>query len=94
MLNFIDRLNMSNLDIAINLATQLVSCGLERTKLDKDHIQYPLRVMNAVDTQDAKIVAILHDILEDTETTAHELNSLGFATHIRRRDSSIDKTSR
>lgn len=80
MLNFIDRLNMSNLDIAIDLATQR-HAG-QKDKAGQDYIQHPLRVMNAVDTQDAKIVAILHDILEDTETTAHELNSLGFATHI------------
>ncbi len=51
-------------------------------KAGQAYIQHPLRVMQNVQHPDAKIVAVLHDILEDTETTTDELHALGFQAHI------------
>lgn len=46
------------------------------------YIFHPLRVMNAVDTTDAKIVAILHDVVEDTPVTFDELIEAGIPKHL------------
>jgi len=47
-------------------------------KAGQDYIQHPLRVMQNVQHPQAKICAVLHDILEDTPTTIDELKDLGF----------------
>ncbi|OJU91117.1 MAG: guanosine-3',5'-bis(diphosphate) 3'-pyrophosphohydrolase, partial [Acinetobacter sp. 38-8] len=46
------------------------------------YILHPLRVMLNVPTIEHKIVAVLHDILEDTETTIEDLYQFGFQEHI------------
>ncbi len=51
-------------------------------KAGQPYIQHPLRVMQQVQSEQAKIVAVLHDILEDTPTTAIELLELGFSEEI------------
>lgn len=71
---------MATLEKAIALATQRHAGQTD--KAGQPYIQHPLRVMNSVDLEDAKIVAVLHDILEDTETTVQELRALGFKAHI------------
>ncbi len=38
--------------------------------------------MHKVQDTDAKIVAVLHDVLEDTPTSAEDLLALGFSTNI------------
>ena len=71
---------MATLEKAIALATQRHAGQMD--KAGQPYIQHPLRVMNSVDLEDAKIVAVLHDILEDTETTVQELRALGFKAQI------------
>lgn len=46
------------------------------------YILHPLAVMGQVRSIDAKIVAIGHDLLEDTDTTTEELKSLGCSNQI------------
>jgi len=41
----------------------------------KPYIFHPLRVMNSVNTMEEKIVAVLHDILEDTDITVDDLKT-------------------
>lgn len=43
--------------------------------MQKPYITHPLAVMNMMSTEEEKIVAILHDIFEDTEATLHSKNS-------------------
>lgn len=38
-------------------------------KMGVDYIEHPLRVMQSVDTTTEKIVAVLHDVVEDTSIT-------------------------
>lgn len=71
---------MATLEKAIALATQ--KHAGQTDKAGQPYIQHPLRVMNSVDLEDAKIVAVLHDILEDTETTVQELQALDFKKYI------------
>ena len=47
-------------------------------KAGQDYIQHPMRVMQNVQHPQAKICAVLHDVLEDTATTVDELKDLGF----------------
>lgn len=42
------------------------------------YIQHPLSVANMVDSEECKIVAILHDVVEDSEITLNDLIRLGF----------------
>lgn len=46
-------------------------------KANSPYILHPLRVMMNVSTIQQKIVAVLHDVLEDTNTTVDELYKLG-----------------
>ncbi len=64
---------MSKLEQAIQLATKLHAGQTD--KAGKDYIEHPLRVMAAVDSEVEKIVAVLHDTLEDTPITFAELES-------------------
>jgi (p)ppGpp synthase/HD superfamily hydrolase len=41
------------------------------------YILHPLRVMAAMDTDEAKRVAILHDVVEDCGVTLDDLRALG-----------------
>ncbi len=68
---------MSKLEQAIQLATKLHSKQVD--KAGRNYIEHPLRVMNAVEGETEKIVAVLHDTLEDTAITFEALeDSFGF----------------
>ena len=43
------------------------------------YILHPLRVMDGVEGLDAKIVAVLHDVIEDTPVTLDDLEREGFS---------------
>lgn len=64
---------MSKLEEAIQLATQLHDGQVD--KAGRNYIEHPLRVMNAVEGEVEKIVAVLHDTLEDTAITFEELET-------------------
>ena len=68
------------LELAINLASEY-----HKGQVDKSGVPYilhPLTVMQYVDTMDEKIVAILHDIVEDTPMTISKLKEFGFDDQI------------
>lgn len=51
-------------------------------KSGKPYILHPLHIMETVQSDDAKIVAILHDIIEDTDVTEEDLLKAGLSKHI------------
>lgn len=51
----------------------------QRDKEGLPYILHPLRVMAAVVGEDAQIVAVLHDVIEDTPVTADDLRAAGFS---------------
>lgn len=53
-----------------------------RDKDDQPYVLHLLRVMHQCQSDDAKIVALLHDIVEDTEVSLSMLQNLGFAERI------------
>ena len=62
------------LEKAIALATH-AHAG-QTDKAGKPYITHPMRVMEQVDGTEAKITAILHDVLEDTDYTAGDLRDI------------------
>ena len=75
---------MENLE---NLYKKAVIIAQEAHKgqLDKGgnpYIEHPLYVASQVDTMELKIVAVLHDTLEDSDMTANDLKKEGFPERI------------
>lgn len=54
----------------------------QRDKSNKPYIFHLLYVMNNLDDLKAKIVGVLHDILEDTDITRNDLLNYGFSKEI------------
>lgn len=46
------------------------------------YILHPLRVMLAMSTEEERIVAILHDVVEDSQTTLEDLRREGFSDEV------------
>lgn len=65
---------------AIELATKAHQGQVD--KAGQPYINHSLRVMNMVTTLSEKIVAVLHDVIEDSDLTLEELVNLGFPQDI------------
>ena len=68
------------LDEAIYLAAKY-----HKGQVDKQQVNYilhPISIMMMVDTLEEKIVAMLHDTLEDTALTSEDLRHAGFGEDI------------
>jgi hypothetical protein len=68
----------------IEKALQIAAKAHEGQK-DKDgqpYILHPLRLMMAVEGEEARIVAVLHDVVEDTAVTLDDLRAAGFGEGI------------
>jgi (p)ppGpp synthase/HD superfamily hydrolase len=63
------------LDKAIEFAVQ--SHMGQRDRGGNSYIRHPLRVMEKMESEDEMVVAILHDVLEDTQATVADLVHLG-----------------
>jgi len=54
----------------------------QKDKAGNDYIDHPIRVSQRCKSQKAKIVALLHDTLEDTDLTVEDLKNHGFDNEI------------
>jgi (p)ppGpp synthase/HD superfamily hydrolase len=68
---------MSTLERAIAIAVEAHAGQVD--KAGAPYILHPLRVMLAQRTNDARIVAVLHDVVEDCGVTFDELKAEGFS---------------
>src|SRR5689334_15268599 len=68
--------SMSSLERAICIAA--TAHQGQTDKGGAPHVLHPLRVMLAMSNDDERIVAVLHDVIEDTEWTAEALLAEGF----------------
>lgn len=68
------------LNIALKVASEYHTGQVD--KAGRDYINHPIAVANLVDTENEKIVALLHDIIEDTDMTIEKLKCYGFSTDI------------
>lgn len=71
---------MPTLETAIRIAVSAHAGQLDKS--GEPYITHPLRLMNAVDDADAKIVAVLHDVVEDTATSMADLCKEGFSQRV------------
>lgn len=80
-----------NLERAIQIAVEAHSGVQDRG--GKAYILHPLSVMMRVETDAEKIVAVLHDVIEDTDWTFDNLREEGFSEEIIEALESVTKTS-
>jgi (p)ppGpp synthase/HD superfamily hydrolase len=71
---------MSTLERAIAIA--LEAHAGQRDKAGDPYILHPLRVMLGVTTSDERVVAVLHDVVEDSTWTLDDLREEGFIEEI------------
>ncbi len=71
---------MNPLESAIAIAVR-AHAG-QADKSGQPYILHPLRVMFRCQTDEQRIVAVLHDVIEDTSVTADDLRSQGFSEAI------------
>ena len=71
---------MANLEDAI-----LIAVGSHRSQREKNGMPYvlhPLRLMLNMKTEEEMTVAVLHDVLEDSDTTAQDLRARGLSRDV------------
>lgn len=68
------------LDLAIKVASEAHSGQLD--KGGNPYILHPMAVANSVESTEEKIVAYLHDVVEDTNITLEDLKNMGFTHRI------------
>ncbi|MBF0428373.1 MAG: GTP pyrophosphokinase [Magnetococcales bacterium] len=71
---------MATLEQAIALAVQ-VHMG-QKDKAGVPYILHPLRLMLRLEREEERIVAVLHDVVEDTSITFEDLRAMGFSETI------------
>ncbi len=67
---------MADLQRAIEVAVEAHKGQLQKNGLP--YVLHPLNLMLAVDSVEAKISAVLHDVVEDTDWTLEDLKAEGF----------------
>lgn len=65
---------MNLLDRAIEIAK--VCHEGQKDKIGKPYIEHPLRVMNSLTDTKSKIVGVLHDVVEDTDTELKDIEKM------------------
>ena len=71
---------MATLEQAIELAVKYHKGQLD--KAGKPYILHPLRLMQKMEFESDQIVAVLHDIIEDTPVTLEMLKAMGFKPYV------------
>jgi (p)ppGpp synthase/HD superfamily hydrolase len=67
---------MATIEKALQIAAKAHEGQTEKD--GQPYILHPLRVMNSVEGEEAKIAAVLHDVIEDTAVTEGDLRREGF----------------
>lgn len=71
---------MSTLERAIAIAATAHAGQLD--KGGEPYVLHPLRVMLRLESNDARIAGVLHDVVEDTTVTIEQLRTEGFSEQI------------
>jgi (p)ppGpp synthase/HD superfamily hydrolase len=54
----------------------------QRDKAGQPYILHPLRVMFRLETDEERIVGVLHDVVEDSETSLDDLRQMGYSEQV------------
>jgi len=65
-----------------SLAIALRAYSGKTDKSGCEYIKHPLRVMAKMDTDEERSVALLHDVIEDSDISAQELYELDIPQHV------------
>lgn len=68
------------IDIALAIAKKAHAGQVDKAGID--YIQHPLYVASQVKTEQEKAVALLHDVLEDSDITAADLLAYGLSNEV------------
>ncbi|WP_277287137.1 HD domain-containing protein [Sneathia sanguinegens] len=71
---------MNKYELALKIATEAHKGQVDKAGVP--YINHPLTVASLVDTEEEKIVALLHDTIEDTNITEQDLLNYGFSNKI------------
>ena len=71
---------MPSLEDAISLATE--AHRDQKDKANAPYILHPLRVMLRMETETDRIIAMLHDVVEDSRVTLQDLQRAGYSAEI------------
>lgn len=71
---------MNQVEMALQLATKAQKGQHDKT--GKDYIEHPKAVAAMLESQEEKIVAYLHDVVEDTYVTLEDLKKMGFSDKV------------
>lgn len=71
---------MSNYELALKITTEAHKGQVDKAGVP--YINHPLTVASLVDTEEEKIVALLHYTIEDTNITEQDLLNYGFSNKI------------
>ena len=71
---------MNDVEKALNIARKAHEGQLD--KAGCEYINHPIHVADSVNTEEEKIVAYLHDVVEDTSVTIEDLANEGFSETI------------
>jgi (p)ppGpp synthase/HD superfamily hydrolase len=71
---------MSSLEKAIQIAVQ--AHHGQKDKYGDPYILHPLRMMCSLEDENARVVAVLHDVVEDTDWSFDDLKKEGFGAEI------------
>lgn len=73
-------LSKAGLDKAILISVQ--AHHGQKDRYGRPYILHPLRVMMSVKSEEERIVAVLHDVVEDSDLTLKDLKKEGFSDEI------------
>ena len=80
----------------MNLARAIeIAVSAHKDQVDKGgnpYILHPLRVMMSLETNEERIVGVLHDVIEDSDWTPEDLAKEGFSDEIIEAVNSVTKT--
>lgn len=68
---------MNKIELALQIATKAHEGQVDKS--NTPYINHPIHVASLVDTENEKIVALLHDVVEDTDVTIEDLRATGFS---------------
>jgi guanosine-3',5'-bis(diphosphate) 3'-pyrophosphohydrolase len=73
-------MNMATIEKALQIAAKAHEGQKDKSGLP--YILHPLRVMMRVEGEEAQIVAVLQDVIEDTSVSAADLRQAGFSEQV------------
>lgn len=68
------------IDVALEIAKRAHAGQVD--KAGEEYIKHPIYVASQVNTDEEKIVALLHDVIEDSDTTAEDLLGAGLPSDV------------